>query len=166
VTGSGRHRLWLRPRPPGRGTLLTVGRLTSRTIEEIEGFREPDPGPDATTLVQRCLTLRRKPLSEFTAEDLRIMLGQQIAVPILLPMAVTVLADNPFAEGDYYAGDLLEAVIRLPGAAWQGGARLRDRLVEVLRTTPLPDEGVDTGLRHAITTFIDSSRGKHNRPST
>ena len=47
------------------------------TIEEIEGVRELDPGPDATTLIRRCLALRRKPLSEFTTEDLRIMLGQQ-----------------------------------------------------------------------------------------
>jgi hypothetical protein len=84
------------------------------TIKEIEGVGEPDPGPDATTLIRRCLALRRKPLSEFTTEDLRIMLGQQIAVPILLPMAVTVLADDLLAEGDYYPGDLLYAVVRLP----------------------------------------------------
>jgi hypothetical protein len=28
------------------------------TIEEIEGVREPDPGPDATALIRRCLALR------------------------------------------------------------------------------------------------------------
>jgi hypothetical protein len=94
------------------------------------------------------------------------MLGQQIAVPILLPMAVTVLAGNPFAEGDYYGGDLLYAVVRLPELAWQGATRLRDRLVEVLRATPLPDEGLHTDLRHAITAFVDSSPRKHNRPPT
>ena len=35
----------------------------------------------------------------------RVPRGQQIAVPILLPMAVAVLVDHPFAEGDYYPGD-------------------------------------------------------------
>lgn len=143
-----------------------MGRLSSGTIEEIEGVRYPDPGPDSTTLVRRCLTLRRKQLSEFTTEDLRIMIGQQIAVPILLPMAVTVLAGNPFTEGDYYPGDLLYAVVRLPGPAWQGATRHRDRLVEALRATPLPDEGVHTDLRHAVTAFVDRSPRKHNRPST
>lgn len=139
-------------------------RLTSGTIEEIEGVREPNPGPDATFLIRRCLALRRKPLSEFTTEDLRIMLGQRIAVPILLPMAVTVLAGNPLAEGDYYPGDLLYAVVRLPEPAWHGAARHRDRLVEVLRATSLPDECVHANLRHAIAAFVDSSLSEHDDP--
>ena len=74
------------------------------TIEEIERVREPEPGPDATTLVRPCVALRRKPLAQFTNEDLRMMLGQRIAAPILLPMAVAVLAEDPLAEGDYYPG--------------------------------------------------------------
>lgn len=142
-----------------------MNRLTSGTIEEIEGVREPDPGPDATTLIRRCLALRRKPLSGFTTEDLRIMLGQQIAVPILLPMAVTVLADDPLAEGDDYPGDLLYAVVRLPESAWHSAARHRDRLVEVLRATPLPDEDVHTYLRHAVAAFVDSPPSEHNKPT-
>jgi len=51
--------------------------VTNATIEEIEGTRWPDPSPDDTFLIRRCLALRRKPLSEFTIEDLRIMIGQQ-----------------------------------------------------------------------------------------
>jgi hypothetical protein len=138
--------------------------VSTDTIEEIEGVREPGPGPDATTLIRRCLALRRKPLSEFTTEDLRIMLGQQIAVPILLPMAVKVLADNPLAEGDYYPGDLLYTVVRLPEPAWHGATRHRDRLAEVLRATPLPGEAGHTDLRNAIATFVDSSPSEHNNP--
>jgi len=136
------------------GTLLIVDRPTPGTIEEIEGVREPDPGPDATTLVRRCTALRRKPLSQFTTEDLRIMLGQRIAVPILLPMAVAVLADDPLAEGDFYAGDLLGAVARLPGNDWHGAARQREQLVAVLRRTPLPDEYLPMDVRRAVAAFI------------
>lgn len=95
------------------------------TIEGIERSRWPDPGPNASSLVRRCVALRRKPLSQFTTEDLRIMLGQQIAVPILLPMAVAVLLDDPFAEGDYYPGDLLSNVVRLPEQRWDGAEHLR-----------------------------------------
>ena len=47
------------------------------------------------------------------------MLGQHIAVPILLPRAVNVLVKTPLAEGDYYAGDLLHVVVRLPDPAWR-----------------------------------------------
>jgi CDI immunity proteins len=124
------------------------------TIEEIERIGEPDAGPDATDLVRRCVVLRRKPLSQFTVEDLRIMLGQKIAVPILLPMAVAMLADDPLAEGDYYPGDLLYNVVRLPEEEWHGAPRLRDRLVEVLRTTPLPAEDVPAVVHRAVAEFL------------
>ncbi len=142
-----------------------MDRLTSDTIDEIEGAREPDPDPDVTNVIRRCLALRRKPLSQFTTEDLRLMLGQQIAVPILLPMAVAVLADDPLAEGDYYPGDLLYAVVRLPESAWLSAAHDRDRLVEALRATQVPNGDVYADLRRAIAAFVDSSPSEHNEPS-
>jgi len=39
------------------------------------------------------------------------MLGQEIGVPALLPLAVKVLLRDPVAEGDHYpGGDLLSSV--------------------------------------------------------
>ncbi|WP_204007841.1 contact-dependent growth inhibition system immunity protein [Virgisporangium aurantiacum] len=40
------------------------------------------------------------------------------AVPILLPLAVDMLVDNPLAEGDFYPGDLLVTVLGLPSSTW------------------------------------------------
>ena len=69
-------------------------------------------------LVGTCHQLRRKPLVEFTVEDLRIMIGQQISLPILVPLAVEALEINPLAEGDFYAGDLLSAVLKIQNTFW------------------------------------------------
>ncbi|MEU8011826.1 contact-dependent growth inhibition system immunity protein [Micromonospora parva] len=88
------------------------------TIEQLERDVWPEPHADDTFLVRRCTELRRKPLAEFTVEDLRIMLGQEIGVPTLLPIAVQVLLREPLAEGDYYPVDLLRNVLRLPDSAW------------------------------------------------
>jgi hypothetical protein len=144
----------------------TVNHRTPSTIEEIEGVRQPEPGSHATTLVQRCAALRRKPLTQFTNEDLRIMLGQQIAVPILLPRAVSVLADDPLAEGDYYPGDLLYTVLRLPEHEWRGAERHRQRLIEVLRAASLPSDDLHADLRSAVAAFTETPRIEHDeRPS-
>ncbi|MFG1775829.1 contact-dependent growth inhibition system immunity protein [Micromonospora sp. NPDC049051] len=102
------------------------------TIEQLERDVWPDPGPDGTSLVRRCTELRRKPVGEFTVEDLRIMLGQQIGVSALLPLAVEVLLRDPLAEGDYYPGDLLINVLRLPDAAWSNLRAERKRLAATL----------------------------------
>jgi contact-dependent growth inhibition (CDI) system CdiI-like immunity protein len=98
------------------------------TIQQIEGSDWGDPPADGSTLVTRCTQLRRKPLAELTVEDLRIMLGQEIGVPILLPLAIEILTADPLAEGDFYPGDLLVAVLRLPDSAWSGRADQRERL--------------------------------------
>ena len=102
------------------------------TIEQLERSAWPDPAPDATSLVRRCTELRRKPLAEFTVEDLRIMLGQEIGVPALLPLAVQVLLRDPMTEGDYYPGDLLSTVLRLPDSEWLNLRGERKRLASVL----------------------------------
>lgn len=88
------------------------------TLDELEHDEWPPADPDATYLVRRCHELRRKDVAEFTAGDLRIMLGQQIGVPFLLPRAVDILVRDPLAVGDYYPGDLLRSVARLPPSAW------------------------------------------------
>ena len=65
------------------------------TIEQVDRDVWSDAGPNATSLVRRCTELRRKPLAEFTVEDLRIMLGQETGVPALLPLAVRFLLPDP-----------------------------------------------------------------------
>lgn len=102
------------------------------TIEQLELDEWPESGPDSTFLVRRCAELRRKPVAEFTVEDLRIMLGQQIGVSTLLPLAVQVLLRDPLAEGDYGPGDLLFHVLRLPDSAWSNLGAERERLVSTV----------------------------------
>ncbi|ADL45323.1 hypothetical protein Micau_1770 [Micromonospora aurantiaca ATCC 27029] len=60
------------------------------------------------------------------------MLGQEIGVPALLPLAVQVLLRDPMTEGDYYPGDLLSTVLRLPDSAWLNLRGERKRLASVL----------------------------------
>ena len=69
--------------------------------------------PDATSLIKRCHELRTKPLVDFTVEDLRIMIGQQVALGRLVSLALKRLQAEPLVEGDYYPGDLLASVLRV-----------------------------------------------------
>jgi len=58
-------------------------------------------------LVRTCLRLRHVPLGEYVASDLRIMIGQNIGLECLVPMALDLLEFDPWTEGDFGAGDLL-----------------------------------------------------------
>lgn len=125
------------------------------TIEELEGDRWPDPEPGATYLIRRCTALWRKPLAEFTVEDMRIMIGQRIGPSALVPRAVQTLVIDPLAEGDYCPGDLLLVVLRLPEDAWDGFDAERHRLVDALATAGW--DGVEPWIVSAVVRFVSST---------
>lgn len=52
-------------------------------------------------------------------EDLRVLLLQQESIDVLVSIALNHLEQNPLAEGDFYPGDLLTAVLKIPQAYWQ-----------------------------------------------
>lgn len=101
------------------------------TLTDLEGDDWGDPPVDGTYLMRTCTALRRMPLRDFEPEDLRIMIGQGISLPILVPMALTVLADDPSAAGDFGPGDLLRAVCAVPESYWAGRPEEAARLAQI-----------------------------------
>lgn len=89
----------------------------SKTLQELEHSDWGEP-TYPSGLVETCHRLRRKPLSEFTDADLRILIGQQISLPYLLPLAVERLDADPLLEAFYYSGDLLAAVLSVKPEYW------------------------------------------------
>ena len=68
---------------------------------------------------RRCHALFRVPLGEFSDEDLRIMIGQNLGLRYLIPIALDRLQKNPWRAGDMYEGDLLAAVLRSSEGFWE-----------------------------------------------
>jgi len=92
----------------------------NKTLENLEKKVWPSPGPDeASHLVITCNALRKKPLKDFTTEDLRIMIGQDIGLKYLIPLAIDTLMSDILAEGDFYAGDLLKNILTSDPNYWK-----------------------------------------------
>jgi hypothetical protein len=90
-----------------------------KSIESLEKENWGDVDPAQSGLVQRVLKLRKLPLDKFTIDDIRCMIGQQTGLPWLLELALEILEKNLFAEGDYYEGDLLNAILQIKPANWR-----------------------------------------------
>ncbi|WP_406266166.1 contact-dependent growth inhibition system immunity protein [Actinacidiphila glaucinigra] len=56
-----------------------------RSLEELERDCWPAPSPNATRLITTAHALRRRPVGELTVEDMRLLIGQDIGLPYLLP---------------------------------------------------------------------------------
>lgn len=87
------------------------------TLEKLENSIWPNSDFDSH-LVKRCHELRKIPLENFTIEDLRILIGQQIGLNFLIEIAIEKLSENVLAEGDFYPGDLLNSVIGIDKKYW------------------------------------------------
>jgi hypothetical protein len=103
----------------------------NKSLEQLEGDDWGEPNYDSHLVIE-CHRLRRVPLREFTAENFRIMIGQQIGLRFLVPLALDLLRSDCFIAGDYYAGDLLAAALRVDGVFWREHPDLRRQANEIV----------------------------------
>lgn len=95
--------------------------------------------------------LRSRPVGTLTVEDLRLLIGQNIGLTVLLPLAVEVLHDDPLAEGHMGEGDLLRAVLARAPAVWSVHRDLASQLTHIVDgLSDLPPY-----LRNAVERFAD-----------
>jgi hypothetical protein len=104
-------------RPPS--LKLTISEKDKRkTLQDLDGESWGEV-TFPSHVVKECHRLHQTLLCDFRVEDLRLMIGQQIGTPYLLPLAIEQLRINPLAEGDFFPGDLLLSVLRIDRAFWQ-----------------------------------------------
>jgi hypothetical protein len=82
-------------------------------------------------MVDRCHVLRKDPIGRLSAADLRLLLGQDIGVRFLMPLALETLEADPLTEAEYYPGDLLNAAMSIPAEYWNSHAVERQRLLRL-----------------------------------
>jgi hypothetical protein len=131
---------------------MSLGAERSRTLDDLDPPAWGEPTYDSH-LVKTCHALRRKPLRELAIEDLRILIGQRIGLSWLIPLALEALEAKPLAEGDFYAGDLLAAVLSVGPDLWVDQPRWRSRTEAVLdRLSQVPKE-----LNDAVAAFREAA---------
>lgn len=102
-----------------------------RSLQELEGvdWGEPDY---PSSLVIECHRLHRTALRDFEVKDIQRMIGQQMCLPYLVPLALRKLHERPHAEGDLYEGALLNAVLSIEAAFWKARPDLAADILKLL----------------------------------
>jgi len=104
----------------------------NKTLKEVIGNSALDLNDDSN-LVKKCTPIyNKKILREYSNEDLRLMIGQEIGLKILIPFALDILEENIFSEGELYAGDLLSAVSSINSKFWHENLEYKNRLVQLI----------------------------------
>lgn len=103
-----------------------------KSLESLEKNTWPALSSDESSyLIKTCNLLRKKQLQDFTTEDLRIMIGQEIGLYFLMPLAIETLKDDLFAEGDI--GPLLKNVLETDTKFWDDNKNYWQQLNEIIK---------------------------------
>jgi hypothetical protein len=139
----------------------------SKSLQELQKEDWGEPTFDSH-LVHECHRLRRVPLKDYTIEDLRIMImiGQNIGLDYLMPLAIEKLEQNPLAEGNCYAGDLLVNVLRVDSLFWSQFptlmskvSKIAEKAFEVPTITKTEFEAIQDAYKDLLKTSASSLLG-------
>jgi hypothetical protein len=90
-----------------------------KSIESLVKKNYGSVPDDESSIVQRLWRLRGVPINEFQVDDVRFMIIQGVGLPYLLMEAIDLLKVNLLTEGNYYEGDLLNAVLQIGETQWK-----------------------------------------------
>lgn len=101
--------------------------------------------------IQKIHAIRNKCLRDFTADEVRVCLVQDVGTVYLLPKALNLLESNPWIDTEHYDGDLLNACIDIAAECWDLVKDARERMRAILTTAKRQaDEGLITIGRQEI----------------
>jgi hypothetical protein len=69
-------------------------------------------------LIKKVEKFINQPLKSLDIEALRVLIGQNIGLEYLIPLAIDKLKENILAEGDLYEGDLFKNVLDCNRQFW------------------------------------------------
>ncbi|WP_162603968.1 contact-dependent growth inhibition system immunity protein [Streptomyces sp. CS014] len=123
-----------------------------KTIEQLEGIEWPDPPSDGTGLVKAVHNLRKRPIHLLTAWDMSRLIGQDVGIPWLLPVALEVLRETATDQpmGGFYDDDLLTAVLTRQSPIWQSNPQWATDLKEIISLL----EDISPNIREDVQRFL------------
>jgi hypothetical protein len=108
-------------------------KLLNKSFRDIENkdWQDEIPSENDSYVFRKAYELYYKKLKDFTDEDFRFIIGQNHYLDNVIPLAIDVLRANPFAEGDFYPGSLLENVLKSDSNYWKNHPNERKEVEEI-----------------------------------
>jgi hypothetical protein len=103
-----------------------------KSLEILENDKWPNEKEYPTGLVKRCHDYRKIPVDKLTIGELRTLIGQNIGLKYLIPIAIDFLKTDVLIEGDFYPGDLLESVLKIDKNFWTQNINLKGQFIDLL----------------------------------
>ena len=134
-----------------------------KSLEILEKEKREGTSEDQSYLINTLNKLWTKQIKDFSVEDLRIVIGQNLGLKYLIPLAIEELQVNILAEGDFYEGDLLYSVLTSNPDFWRQNHQLWKTVIELVLENKEKLETTDTTakIRSGWFNAIEEFQGFH-----
>jgi len=108
--------------------------ILKKSISEIGGWnwKGDIPTLDNSSYEEyQYYNLHRKPIKDYTIDDIYFMIGQEECLSILVPIALEFLSKDIFVKADDYPTDLLERLLLLH-KYWESHPDEKRKLLDLL----------------------------------
>jgi len=78
-----------------------------KSIENPEKEFWGQPPTNSTSLVEKVHRQRTIQIEKLKPKDIRLLIGQNVGLKYLIPVALDILQDELFIDAEFYEGDLL-----------------------------------------------------------
>ncbi|WP_255724187.1 contact-dependent growth inhibition system immunity protein [Terrimonas ginsenosidimutans] len=102
----------------------------NKSIDQLQSIHISTDAPAGIT--SRCLQCMRIPIKDLSKEQVRLLLSQDIGTIFLLDKTIQILEEDILADGDFYPGDLLSALLNVSEVYWKSNSDLAGRLYSLL----------------------------------
>ena len=117
------------------GTMKTLeNNWKQKSIENLEKEFWGQPPTNSTPLVEKVHRLRTIQIEKLKPKDIRLLIGQNVGLKYLIPVALDILQDDLFIDAEFYEGDLLQNVIKVDNGFWDDNKELMHRFNDLLKS--------------------------------
>ena len=136
----------------------------NRSLEELEKVAKGNSHSRGSVATRGHL-LQKKPLKNFSNEEILSMIVHNSNLKYLVPLAIERLQKDPLAKSEFYEGDLLNAVLTIEKKFWANDLNgyipllkeVIERTSEIIKTHPDEYKNYIQRSAHAIKLFLDNT---------
>lgn len=110
---------------------MDIEKIKDLTINSIYKSKFNNSG-NYTPLIKKIEELKEKKIKDLTCEDIRVLVSQNIALDITIPIAISFIQYDVMIECDYYEGDLLNSMLLSDTRFWETNINLKSKLKEII----------------------------------
>jgi hypothetical protein len=135
--------------------------IKTTSLKELNAFwKFEKEALNGSSIQKRSYKLYNTPITNFTIDDIRFMIGQEIGLKHLIPISIDYLREDILTEGMYYPGDLLKMVLTIHTSFWKNHQQEKKDLQSLIKKSELNvnllnlDESSKTKFREIINDFL------------